>query len=297
MIPALANHLLQSTIFAALAGMLALFLRNNQARARYWIWLTASLKFLVPFSLFVELGHRLSWSGTPTIAQPRMAAAMDRIGQPFTMPDFYSFTPIATAPVAASMPAWLFAIWIFGCAGVLIFWFVRWRRVAAILRVSVPINEGREITALRRMKARTGLFASPGQIEPGVFGIARPVLLLPAGVADHLTDAQLDAIVAHELCHLRCRDNLTAALHMLVEAVFWFHPLVWWIGAKLVEERERACDEEVVRLGSDPEVYAESILRICRLYLESPLVCAAGISGSDLGRRIESIRRVPPGVR
>ena len=85
------------------------------------------------------------------------------------------------------------------------------------------------------------------------------MLYLPPGIADHLDDAQLKAIVAHEQCHIRRRDNLTAALHMLVEAVFWFHPLVWWIGTRLVEERERACDEEVVRTGSDPEVYAESM--------------------------------------
>ena len=51
------------------------------------------------------------------------------------------------------------------------------------------------------------------------------------------------------------RDNLAAAIHMVVEAIFWFHPLVWWIGARLVEERERACDEEVLRLGNEPTVY------------------------------------------
>ena len=58
---------------------------------------------------------------------------------------------------------------------------------------------------------------------------------------------------------------------MLVEAMFWFHPLVWWIGARLVEERERACDEEVLSLGSEPRVYAEGILNVCKLYVESPL--------------------------
>jgi bla regulator protein BlaR1 len=81
-----------------------------------------------------------------------------------------------------------------------------------------------------------------------VFGILRPVLLWPAGISERLVDAQLEAILAHEMSHVRRRDNLAAALHMLVEAVFWFHPLVWWIGARLVEERETACDHEVLRL-------------------------------------------------
>jgi uncharacterized protein (TIGR03435 family) len=82
---------------------------------------------------------------------------------------------------------------------------------------------------------------------------------------------------------------------MLVEALFWFHPLVWWMGARLVEERERACDEEVLRLGTDPHVYAEGILKVCKFYLESPLSCAAGVTGSNLKKRIEAImsHRIP----
>jgi bla regulator protein BlaR1 len=104
-------------------------------------------------------------------------------------------------------------------------------------------------------------------------------------------------VLAHEICHVNRRDNLFAAIHMIVEAVFWFHPLVWWIGAKLVEERERACDEEVVRLGSEPLAYAEAIVNICKLYVESPLKCVAGVTGSDLKKRIESIMNGMPGRR
>ena len=104
--------------------------------------------------------------------------------------------------------------------------------------------------------------------------------------------------MAHELCHIRRRDNLAAALHMLVEAIFWFHPLVWWLGARLVAERERACDEEVVRRGGKPELYAESILKTCEFYLESPVACVCGISGSDLKERIARImtRRATSGL-
>ena len=76
---------------------------------------------------------------------------------------------------------------------------------------------------------------------------------------------------------------------MFVEAVFWFHPLVWWIGKRMVEERERACDEEVLRLGNEPRVYAEGILNVCKLYVESPLVCVSGVTGANLKRRIETI--------
>jgi beta-lactamase regulating signal transducer with metallopeptidase domain len=88
---------------------------------------------------------------------------------------------------------------------------------------------------------------------------------------------------------MRRRDNLFAALHMLVEALYWFWPPVWWLGARMITERERACDEAVLRSGSDPQVYAEGILKVCKHYVSSPLACASGISGADLKRRMEEI--------
>ena len=125
-----------------------------------------------------------------------------------------------------------------------------------------------------------------------MFGIREPVLLLPEGITDRLTPAQFEAILAHEMCHVRRRDNLTAAVHMVVETLFWFHPLVWWIRARLVEEREQACDEEVLKSRS-PDVYAEGILNVCKFCLESPLVCMSGIIGSNLKRRINVILAGP----
>jgi uncharacterized protein (TIGR03435 family) len=167
--------------------------------------------------------------------------------------------------------------------------------MTAAIRGALPVKSGRELEALRRIERRAGiagqidLIVSTSALEPGILGIFRPVLFLPAGIAGRLTDGQLDAIITHELCHVRRRDNLAAALHMFVESIFWFHPLVWWIGARLIDERESACDEEVLRLGSDPQAYAEGILKVCEFYLESPLFCAAGVTGSNLKRRIEAI--------
>jgi hypothetical protein len=129
-----------------------------------------------------------------------------------------------------------------------------------------------------------------------VFGIRRPVFLLPAGILDHLTPPQWKAIVAHELCHVRRRDNLTAAIHMGVEALFWFHPLVWWLGARLMLERERACDEEVLLAGNEPLAYAEGILKICEMNLESTLPYVSGVTGANLKQRIEEIMTRRTGI-
>ncbi len=76
---------------------------------------------------------------------------------------------------------------------------------------------------------------------------------------------------------------------MVIQALIWFHPALWFIGSKLLEERELACDQEVLRAGNSAESYAGGILRVCRLCLEPADMCTAGVSGADLRWRIEAI--------
>jgi TonB family protein len=163
------------------------------------------------------------------------------------------------------------------------------------MRESAPLREGREVETLRRLERMGGvqkrieLVVTRTSLEPGIFGIAQPVLMWPEGISGRLEDANLEAVLAHEVWHVRRRDNLTAAIHMFVEAIFWFYPVVWWLGARLLEERERACDEEVLELGTDRHVYAASILKVCEFCVESPLTCVSGVTGADLKKRMVAI--------
>src|SRR5580700_9397870 len=83
--PVLGDHLWQSTLFAFTSGALTVFLRNNHARARYWLWLAASLKFLVPFSVLVGIGSHLAWTRS-SVAGMRTGLyfAVEEVSQPFT---------------------------------------------------------------------------------------------------------------------------------------------------------------------------------------------------------------------
>jgi bla regulator protein blaR1 len=274
----LANHLWQSTLFVAVVALLTLALRKNRAAVRYWLWLAASMKFLVPFSLLIEAGSRIQWQSHPVISHLQFSFAMDQIARPFVMPAPVSLKMAAPSALPV-LPAILCCLWFCGFAFAAVSWIRSWRRIRAVRCAASPLD----------LKLPIPVFSTSDQMEPGVFGIRKPVLLLPAGIMDRLTPAQLEAVLAHELCHVRRRDNLTAAVHTLVETIFWFHPLVWWIRARLVEEREHACDEAAVESGGDTQAYAEGILNVCRLYLESPLACVSGVAGSNLRRRIASI--------
>jgi bla regulator protein blaR1 len=276
--PFLINHLWQSSCFALFTALLALALRKNSPKVRYWVWLSASLKFLIPFALLVSLGSVVPRPDPQpvSIAAPVLPNAFIQVAEPFSQ------TVRATVPARTPLdwvPAAIAVVWALGFLAVTLARCRSWLGVRTALRAGTPVELPIPVPAV----------ITPAAQEPGIVGFLRPVLVLPAQLLEHLNARQLGAILTHELCHVRRRDNFFAAVHMVVEAIFWFHPLVWWIGSRMVEERELACDEEVLRLGCEPADYVEGILKVCRFYLESPLPCISGVTGADVKKRLRAI--------
>ena len=280
-IPAsLANHVWQSTLFVVLVWLVTLALRRYDARVRYWLWAAASVKFFLPFSWLIGLGALVEWRTAPTIAQPAATFVVQEI---LAAPLLSGAVP--QAPQDINVGQWVvLGVWFAGTAVVLFWWGRHWRPLRSALRSATRLALGPACDA-----GGLTVMSSPSAFEPGVVGILRPVLLMPEGLVERLAPAQLDAIVAHERAHVRAHDNLLAVVHMAVEAIFWFHPLVWWIERRMIDERERACDEAVVRAGKRPADYAAGILAVCRWSIESPVMCVSGVTGSDLRTRIEAI--------
>ncbi len=309
MIALLLNHLWQSSLFAGGAGLMALALRRNGATVRFWLWFAASIKFLIPFAALTALSAMVLTPVLPTLSAPSVAR-IEPLAKPFSVtttvpltirlaaePSLLPAPPVRAAEAVRSAPpavqparsapsafhfdlgSALLALWAAGFLMLVFRWIVRWSRVRALLRDAVAMP----------VQAPVAVKFSASRLEPGLVGIFNPVILLPQGIEQQLSPVELKAVLAHELCHWRRRDNLLAAIHMLVEALFWFFPLVWWLGARLNAERERACDESVLADGNDPQIYAEGILKVCRAYLQSPLACVAGVSGAGLKKRIDAI--------
>lgn len=285
MIPAvpapLVTHLLQSTVFAGLVWLAALALRRHDARARYWLWVAASMKFLVPFASLVAVGSQIHWRTAPASVRPAASFVVEQV---LGGPAVAVAAPADLPSTTTLLPTIALGIWVAGCAIVLLSWWRQWIRIRSAVREARP----QEFDARYDTRGLT-VMSSVTAMEPGIVGVWRPVLIVPHQLREHLTPAQMNAVFAHELNHLRCRDNLVAAFHMIVEAMFWFHPLTWWIGSRLIEERERACDEGVLRSGHEAHAYAEGILTVCRLTVRTPLACVSGVSGANLRQRIESI--------
>ena len=296
----IADHLWQSTVWVAAVAVLSRLTRQTHPRAQIWLWVTASLKLWVPFATLIALG---SWvggqaSGPAALDATRVApyVVVHGVAEPFST--------VITSPDAGTSTAhdeafpWITILGAVWASGVLVIsgrWLWRWRRITCLAAGARVAVRGREVDAVARASAAMD-WASPlrialttASIEPGVLGVARLTLLWPTGLSDHLDDEQLYAVMLHELSHARRRDNVIAAAHMVVEAAFWFYPVVWWVGSRLVAARELACDQEVVRLSRAPSAYAASLLKTCQYCLESPLDCVPGVTGAELKGRIEAI--------
>ena len=287
---AIADHLWQSTIVAAAAAVVTLAFRRNAASVRYWIWFAAALKFLVPFAVLAAIANRLPLPEAPRSAGGALEAAAV----------VFRTSALPLVPTAISMS--MAALWMTGTCLVLFRLFAQWRELAIHARQSPSLASGvvhdtlRRVECAERISRPMAIVESERSMEPGVIGIWKPVLIWPRHLTAGLGGAHIEAIVAHEVCHVVRRDNLLALVQMAVTAAFWFHPAVWWIGARLVDERERACDERVLARGRAPASYAESILKTCQLCLPSPTVTVAGVTGGQMKARIVRIMTNAPAL-
>jgi beta-lactamase regulating signal transducer with metallopeptidase domain len=281
MITAVLDHLWQSTLFAGIAGLLTLMLKHNSAQVRYAVWFAVSVKFLVPITILTALGTRLAPPLRTLTGAGSAAPFLQRFGTAIATPASFASFHSSSLPIAAhfSFDTLLISLWAFGAVAVCAAWLARWVPILKLCREARPL----------RLAAPVSVKCSTSPIEPALVGILRPVVLLPEGLIERLSPEELQAVLTHEIAHLHRHDNLTAAIHMIVETVFWFFPLTWWLGGRLNVERERACDEAVLSRGNEPVVYAESILKVCKFYVHVPIACAAGVSSADLKRRVELI--------
>jgi beta-lactamase regulating signal transducer with metallopeptidase domain len=313
--PLVANHLWQSTLFALLALCAAAWLRRAPAAARYVVWLIALFKFALPsaliFLLAAQAGVDLSsfsprrhHSESSTINVAPLLSPVSAPGAPAAR----ASEPPASGPTAAGVLTaqathdaggrfygLLTCLWLVGCGVLGLSWLRKSRGLSAALKRGRELTRGREAEALRSVRARfvmrreVRLVVTPAVSEPGVWGVWRPVVLLPEGVAERLDDGELEAVFMHELSHVERWDNLAGVFQRAVCCLFWFHPVVWLIGRRLLAEREQACDDLVVRRGGASEVYANGIAKVCRYCLGWEAAGLAKATGSDLRQRIERI--------
>ncbi len=298
--PRLADHLWQATLFGIVVLLASLLLKRAPARSRHLLWLLATAKFIVPAALLVFLTQSIGldsvwiWLTNP---DHKTNTLLRGITDPATaLVNSYDLTVVAGDGAHNELYCALTVVWLAGCAVMLAVWRRGRSKCRHALLQSRSVVDGREWEAFARAKGLLAvrspvqLMLSPLSVEPGVFNLWRPVILLPESIAEQLDDDELLAIMLHELVHVQRRDNLVGRLHLALAGLFWFHPLIWLISRKLFDEREQACDEKVLETYSTPETYAAGILKVVRFSFGWKIAGVTGAgSGSNLRRRIDNI--------
>ena len=308
--PNLVVHLWEAALLVGLVALGVGLLKRAPASTRYWFWLLAAVKLLVPSVLLVWLVSEIP-SPAPALVPPPLeqstngAPASDpgRPAYQVLEPLLLSPPPVAP-PVAAALHNELYCTLTLTWFAGFVFFVVRWAKgslsLARAVRSSHRIASSREAEILKRvrswllLKQDVDILVSPKVTEAGLWGIWRPTVLLPEGAARRLNDEELEAVILHELLHVKRRDNLAVVLQKAMTALLWFCPPVWLIDRKLFEERERACDEEVLRLRQSPETYVAGILKVARACVEQRLVGTSSIGGASLKRRLKRLLSPEP---
>ena len=321
---------IKGTLVLITAAALCFALRHASAAARHFVWMLAlgGLLALPVFSFslpvwqiallppaLVEsvstapdalefIGNASKMAFSPAAPEP-MSAGNDRTETSVESKAFDSSARQVSAwtPAPAGWVRWTFLLWLAGALliigrlviGTASIWWIAHRasRITDAAWLSAAKNIGWQIGLTRRVQ----MLKTPRITMPVTCGLIRSAILFPAD-ADDWTDERRQVVLAHELAHVRRWDCLTQLLAQAACSVYWFNPLVWLATRQLRIERERACDDQVIYLGTKASEYAGHLLEMARTFRTarcSSLAAVAIARRSELEGRLLAI--LDPGLK
>jgi beta-lactamase regulating signal transducer with metallopeptidase domain len=235
---------------------------NGSATWKYWIWVATLLNFILPFGGFVDR------FGASSVSWATQLPGLDEIGMGISR-------HLAAGGV-------LFAVWLCG----VVFMATRLIARAQNDRRDAAVADLTPSFLTQGVPVRLSATAQ----EPSVDGLLRPHISLPLRMARLLSEKELDAVLIHEITHVRRRDNLIGLLYEVALCGLWFHPLVWLTGSRLAIFRELACDDSVIARSRG----ADLVTAMAKLVTPGkPNSLRAG-AASFLSQRLTRLTASPP---
>ena len=280
-------HFLWQGALVALAAALALAaLRGRGARVRYLTACAglATMAVLPPATAFY-LGADATLAASSAAAPATDAAPVESVATPAAVRD-PSFPPAARFEASST---WLVAVWLAGVAALSLAHLGGWRRVRRLRRDTRPAAE-RWTAAVERLAGRLGIARPVRLLEsaalrvPVVVGWLRPAILVPASAFAGLAPHQLEAVLAHELAHVRRHDFLVNLVQVALETLLFYHPAVWWLSKQVRVERENCCDDLAVEVCGNAAAYARALAELEGLRFGAPAFALGADGGSLLAR-------------
>ena len=287
---ALIHALWQDAIVALLLWATLAALRGSPARVRYTVACVALVAMaLLPIGtavlLYVQDAAVAFTTAHSTITSTGLTPGFG-VGAAWAI-------RVSSSPWTAALQTWALPLW---SAGVVLF---SLRLVASAahthaLRRSAGAAEDAIVSMVVRMADRVGVhrrvrvFVCPLISGPATIGWLRPAILVPPATLLGLTPQQLEAVIAHELAHVRRHDYLVNVAQMVIETLLFYHPAVWWVSRRIRFERELCCDDIVVATCADPVGYACALTQLARMRAITPRLALRG-AGGPLVQRVQRL--------
>ncbi len=299
---ALLHFLWQGAALAAVAALALVALRKASAASRYAALLVVlAVMAITPAATYLALSSSRTADARPVWTMVRSPQAAPTGAAQTAAPG-----PAAKIPAVPPAPSvlalrrnllpWVAVVW---ALGVLLFslrLLVRWRGISLACRRSADLV-GEQWTrvmgtlARRLHVARSVRLAESAAIQvPSLVGWLRPVILLPATALTGLSPEQWQALLAHELAHIRRGDYLVNLAQSVVETLLFYHPAVWWVSSLIRLEREHCCDELAVAACGDAVTYLQALSRMEQLRTVPEPALGAGGSLVRRVRRLTETR-------
>ena len=302
----LVHFVWQGAAVAAIAGGLMWLLRHRSPQARYAVacaGLVAMLALPIITASALVRSVGVAEPGTPASVPYQAGPGAD------TVPDARAILAnLAMARGLSSVDlvpndssAWLplvVSIWFAGVVVLFIRLLGGWWRIHRLHRASRAALPSVWTQASTRLAVTLGVSRRVHVVDsslvdtPTVIGWVKPVILLPIAAFAGLSSSQIEAILAHELAHIRRHDFLVNLLQTFAETVLFYHPAVWWLSARIRAEREHCCDEVALSVYDDAVSYAEALVELeSWRRVHAPLVIAA--TGGTLMMRVRRLLGAP----
>ena len=305
----LAGYLLtqswQIALLALIIGLISLALRNKSAHIRYLLWLIVLAKCLIPplYSVSVAILPEQPYTEpltSPALLETPVYNVADTMSNE-PMRNEETVEPRQVKPAALNTTEVIVLLWL---AGVILFliwicsravWYTLWLRSRRTQLPTVTYQSFQELFALFKLKRPPRIWLTKDIAQPFVWGLLRGSVYLPVDFVNSDSRENNNTILAHELSHIARFDAGINILQVAAQAIYWFHPFVWWVNRKIRQEREKCCDERAVaQLNVLPEQYTGAIVETLAAERRSahriPSLAIVG-SVKDIEERIKTIMK------
>jgi beta-lactamase regulating signal transducer with metallopeptidase domain len=302
------HSLWQATVVALLSGVLMIALRGKTAKLRYLlsnlalftVLAAAVATFCIYYDFTKEAGQVVFIPDVDNAVNAQIAAFGNHNAS-ISASQNSAEGPLSIDGLKAYFNSHIYLIVTIWVMGVALFMLRLLGSISYVYylksRLNFPVDEYWQ-ELLDGLKTRVGVQRGIDLLEsamvrsPIVIGHLKPVILFPIGAINRLNPQEVEAILAHELAHIMRNDYVFNIIQSVIEALFYFHPAVWWISAQIRNERENCCDDMAIQLCGNSMTYAKSLVSVQEMAYYSPQMAMAFAGKSNKNQLLLRVQRV-----